>query len=157
MGGDYAPQNVIAGVVDAVKEFNVPIALTGVKEKVEKELSKFDVVIVDTAGRDSLSDELILELNDINKVVNAEERILVMAADVGQGAKQQAQTFHDTIGVTGVIITKLDGTAKGGIIFAIAKQLQIPIRFIGVGEGIDDLRPFDANEFVNALFETTHD
>ena len=81
------------------------------------------------------------------------EVMLVLDAGTGQNALSQAQAFQKTVGVTGISLTKLDGTAKGGIIFAIAKQLQLPIRFIGVGEQIDDLRPFESNEFVAALFE----
>jgi fused signal recognition particle receptor len=79
------------------------------------------------------------------------EVLLVLDAGTGQNALQQAQQFHQAIGVTGLALTKLDGTAKGGIIFAIAKRLGLPIRFIGVGEGIDDLRVFEAGEFVEAL------
>ncbi len=75
-----------------------------------------------------------------------------MDATLGQNALQQVKQFHEGVGVTGLALTKLDGTAKGGIIFAIAKQTPLPIRFIGIGEGIDDLQPFSANEFVEALF-----
>ena len=81
------------------------------------------------------------------------EVMLVVDAGTGQNALSQAQEFNEAVGLTGITLTKLDGTAKGGIIFAIAKQMQIPIRFIGVGEGIENLREFDAEEFVNALFE----
>ena len=81
------------------------------------------------------------------------ETLLVLDAGIGQNALNQAKQFHDAIGLTGIVLTKLDGTAKGGIIFAIAKLMKLPIRFIGVGESIDDLRPFIAEEFVNALFE----
>ena len=81
------------------------------------------------------------------------EVMLVLDAGTGQNAMSQAKTFKDAVGVTGITLTKLDGTAKGGIIFAIAKQLGLPIRFIGVGEQVDDLRPFQAQEFVDALFD----
>jgi fused signal recognition particle receptor len=80
--------------------------------------------------------------------------LLILDASIGQNAINQAQQFHEAIGVTGLVLTKLDGTAKGGIIFAIAKKMSIPIRFIGVGEGIDDLRPFNSDEFVAALLES---
>ena len=80
------------------------------------------------------------------------EVLLVVDAGTGQNALNQAVEFHNAVGLTGIALTKLDGTAKGGIIFAIADRLGVPIRFIGVGEGIEDLRPFDADEFVNALF-----
>jgi fused signal recognition particle receptor len=84
------------------------------------------------------------------------EVMLVVDAGTGQNALNQARQFHEVIGLTGITLTKLDGTAKGGIIFAIAKQLGLPIRFIGVGEGIENLREFHAGEFVEALFETEH-
>jgi fused signal recognition particle receptor len=80
------------------------------------------------------------------------ETLLILDASIGQNALNQALQFHEALGITGIALTKLDGTAKGGIIFAIAKQLKVPIRFIGMGEAIDDLRPFVADEFVAALF-----
>jgi fused signal recognition particle receptor len=82
-----------------------------------------------------------------------QEVMLVLDASTGQNALVQARQFHEAVGVTGITLTKLDGTAKGGIVFAIAKQLNIPIRFIGVGEGLDDLQVFDAETFVDALLE----
>jgi fused signal recognition particle receptor len=81
------------------------------------------------------------------------ETLLILDASIGQNALNQAKQFHEAIGISGIAITKLDGTAKGGVIFAIARQLKIPIRFIGIGESIDDLKPFSASEFVSALFE----
>ena len=81
------------------------------------------------------------------------EIMLVVDAGTGQNALNQAQEFHNAVGLTGITLTKLDGTAKGGIVFAIAQQMKIPLRFIGVGEGIENLREFDAKEFVDALFE----
>jgi fused signal recognition particle receptor len=84
------------------------------------------------------------------------EVMLVVDAGTGQNALNQAREFNQAVGLTGITLTKLDGTAKGGIIFAIAKQLGIPIRFIGVGEAIEDLRPFNATDFVNALFDNSH-
>jgi signal recognition particle subunit SRP54 len=117
----------------------------------EPELKKFDVVLIDTAGRDALSDDLIKELNAINKTVKADERLLVMGADVGQAAKNQAQTFHDTCNVTGVIITKLDGTAKGGGALTACAVTDSHVKFIGVGEKIDDLEEFDPKRFVSRL------
>ena len=118
-----------------------------------------DVLIADTAGRLHTQDNLMEELKKIKRVLtkldaNApHEVLLVVDAGTGQNALSQASQFHAAVGVTGMSITKLDGTAKGGIIFAIANKLQLPIRFIGVGEGIDDLRVFDAEEFSRALFE----
>jgi fused signal recognition particle receptor len=99
------------------------------------------------------------ELKKVKRVItkidaNApHEVLLVLDAGTGQNALNQAQQFNEAIGVTGLVMTKLDGTAKGGIIFAIAQKLGIPIRYIGVGEGIDDLRTFNSKEFVEALFE----
>lgn len=120
-------------------------------KKFEKELKNYDIVIIDTAGRDALSEELIEELNRINKAVKAQERLLVMAADVGQAAKKQAQTFHDTCDVTGVIITKLDGTAKGGGALTACSVTETHVKFIGVGEKIDDLEIFVPERFVSRL------
>lgn len=118
-----------------------------------------DVLIADTAGRLQNKDNLMNELEKVVRVMQKvdatapHEVMLVLDAGTGQNALSQAQAFQKAVGVTGISLTKLDGTAKGGIIFAIAKQLQLPIRFIGVGEQIDDLRPFEADEFVSALFE----
>ncbi len=118
-----------------------------------------DVVIIDTAGRLHTKTNLMEELKKIKRVitkVSAEaphEVILVLDATTGQNAIQQAKLFNDSVGLTGLIITKLDGTAKGGVIFAVSNVLKVPVRFIGVGEKIDDLQPFDAEKFVEALFE----
>jgi fused signal recognition particle receptor len=118
-----------------------------------------DVLIADTAGRlhtkSNLMDELI-KIARVMKKIDSDaphEVLLVVDAGTGQNALNQAVEFHNAVGLTGIALTKLDGTAKGGIIFAIADRLGVPIRFIGVGEGIEDLRPFDADEFVTALFE----
>ncbi|UCB54463.1 MAG: signal recognition particle-docking protein FtsY [Thiotrichales bacterium] len=118
-----------------------------------------DVLIADTAGRLHTQSNLMDELAKIKRVMAKldadapHETLLIMDAGFGQNALQQAQQFNDSIGLTGLAVTKLDGTAKGGILFAIARKLNLPIRFIGVGEGIDDLRPFNAGEFVAALLE----
>ncbi len=120
-------------------------------KKFEPELSKYDLVIVDTAGRDALSDELITELNSIHKAVKADEVLLVMGADLGQAAEKQAQTFHETCGVTGIVITKLDGTAKGGGALAAAAITGAPVKFIGLGEKVDDLEEFRPEGFVGRL------
>lgn len=117
----------------------------------EKELEKFDLVIVDTAGRDALSDELIEELDRIHKVVQADEKLLVLSADIGQAAEKQAQAFHDTTGVTGVMITKLEGTAKGGGSLIACSVTGAKVKFIGVGEKIDDIEPFNPEGFVGRL------
>ncbi|GGE62198.1 hypothetical protein GCM10011533_13310 [Streptosporangium jomthongense] len=117
-----------------------------------------DVVIADTAGRLQNKDNLMSELEKVVRVMKKlddtapHEVMLVLDAGTGQNALSQAQVFQKAVGVTGITLTKLDGTAKGGIVFAIARQLQLPIRFIGVGEQVDDLRTFDAETFVDALF-----
>lgn len=119
---------------------------------------KIDVLLADTAGRLHTQGHLMDELKKVKRVVAKldpsapHEILLILDASIGQNALNQALQFHESIGISGIAITKLDGTAKGGIIFAIAKQLKVPIRFIGVGEAIDDLRPFVADEFVSALF-----
>ncbi len=117
-----------------------------------------DVLIADTAGRLHTQASLMEELKKVVRVVRKldeqapHEIMLVLDAGIGQNALVQAQKFHEALGVTGITLTKLDGTAKGGMIFNIAKTLKIPIRFIGIGEGIDDLRQFEASPLVDALF-----
>lgn len=120
-------------------------------KKFEKELDKFDLVIVDTAGRDALSDELIDELDKINRLVQPDETMLVLSADIGQAAEKQAQAFHDNCKVTGVIITKLDGTAKGGGALIACAVTGAPVKFIGVGEKTDDFEEFKPEGFVGRL------
>ncbi|MBW2708718.1 MAG: signal recognition particle-docking protein FtsY [Deltaproteobacteria bacterium] len=118
-----------------------------------------DVVLVDTAGRLHTQINLMEELQKINRVIGRKlpgaphEVWLVLDATTGQNAISQAEAFQETLGLTGIILTKLDGTAKGGIVIGISSQLQIPIRFIGIGEQMDDLRTFDANDFVRAIFD----
>lgn len=118
---------------------------------------KLDVLIADTAGRLHTQGNLMEELAKIQRVIRKldgsapHETMLVVDAGTGQNALNQAQQFDQAVGVTGITVTKLDGTAKGGILFAIAKKLGIPIRFVGVGESVDDLRTFDAHDFVDAL------
>jgi len=117
-----------------------------------------DVLIADTAGRLHTKENLMSELAKIARVMKKidpeapHEVMLVIDAGTGQNALNQAVQFNQTLGLTGITLTKLDGTAKGGILFAIAEKLQVPIRFIGVGEKIEDLRHFDADEFIEALF-----
>ncbi len=120
---------------------------------------KIDVLIADTAGRLHTQSNLMEELKKVKRVIQKvdgeapHEVMLVLDAGTGQNAISQAKQFNEAVNLSGLTITKLDGTAKGGIIFALADQLGIAVRFIGVGEGIDDLRPFDAKEFSQALFE----
>jgi len=116
-----------------------------------------DVLIVDTAGRLHTKSNLMEELMKIQRILARElpgaphETLFVLDATTGQNAFAQAKTFHQTIGVTGIVLTKLDGTPKGGIVFAINKELGLPVKFIGIGEGIEDLKDFDPREFVEAL------
>ena len=116
-----------------------------------------DVVLADTAGRLHTAAGLMDELEKVKRVVARfdptapHETLLVLDASQGQNALAQALRFHERLNVTGLVITKLDGTAKGGILLAIARQLRVPIRFVAVGEGVDDLDDFRADEFVRAL------
>lgn len=117
-----------------------------------------DILIADTAGRLHTQSNLMQELEKIKRVISKQndlaphEVMLVIDGGAGQNAINQAKEFNKSVELTGLSITKLDGTAKGGVLFAISDELKLPIRFIGVGEGIDDLKPFKANEFVDALF-----
>ena len=120
---------------------------------------KADVLIIDTAGRLHTKVNLMEELKKMKRIIERElpnathEILLVLDATTGQNAVVQAKMFNDEIGVTGIILTKLDGTAKGGVIIGIARELSIPIRYIGIGERLDDLKAFKSAEFVDALFE----
>ena len=119
---------------------------------------KVDILIADTAGRLHTQGNLMDELKKVKRVLQKlcpeapHETMLVLDASIGQNALVQARQFNEAVGLTGITMTKLDGTAKGGILFAIANELGIPFRYIGIGEGIEDLRPFDAAQFVGALF-----
>ncbi len=116
-----------------------------------------DVVLVDTAGRLHNKQNLMNELAKMRKIIDretpdaAKETLLVLDATTGQNGLIQARQFKETAGLTGIILTKLDGTAKGGIVIAIAQELQVPVKYVGLGEGIDDLQPFDAKEFLEAM------
>ena len=119
---------------------------------------EIDVVLIDTAGRMHTKVNLMEELKKVQRVIQKKipdaphEVLLVLDASTGQNALSQVRLFKDEMGITGLILTKLDGTAKGGIIVAITEELQLPVRYIGIGEGLDDLRPFDPDEFAKALF-----
>ncbi len=118
-----------------------------------------DIVIIDTAGRLHNKANLMNELGKIRRIIDRElpgadvETLLVLDATTGQNGLIQAKEFKNTAGLTGIVLTKLDGTAKGGIVFPIAKELGVPVKYVGVGEGIDDLIPFDAKNYVEALFK----
>ena len=130
------------------------VAFDAVKAAVARDV---DIVILDTAGRLHTKVNLMEELKKVKRIIAREipgaphEALLVLDASTGQNAVNQARMFNETAGVTGIVLTKLDGTAKGGIIVAIANELKIPIRFIGIGEGVEDLRVFTAREFVEAM------
>ena len=120
-------------------------------KKYEKELDKFDIIIIDTSGRDALSKDLIKEIEDLNKTIKPNENLLVISADIGQAAQTQAKAFHDACGITGVIVTKLDGTAKGGGAISACSVSGAPIKFIGIGEKVDDLEVFNPKGFVSRI------
>jgi fused signal recognition particle receptor len=121
---------------------------------------KADYVIVDTAGRLQTKENLMAELQKMSRTAKKvipdapHEVLLVLDATTGQNGLEQARRFTETSGVTGIVLTKLDGTAKGGIVVAIARELNLPIRYVGVGERVDDLLPFDAEKFIASLFES---
>ena len=114
-------------------------------------------MIVDTAGRLHTQDDLMAELTKVRRVIDKQlpgaphETLLTVDATTGQNGLRQAKMFADSAGVSGVVLTKLDGTARGGIALAIARELELPVKLIGVGESLEDLRPFDAREFAAAL------
>ncbi len=138
------------------QKMNVPVygggndAIEVVKEALNK-FSKYDVIIIDTAGRHALEKELIDEMKKIAKVVQPDEKILVIDASIGQQAGKQAKAFNEAIGITGVILTKMDGTAKGGGALSAVAETGAPILYIGTGEHLDDLEKFDATRFLSRL------
>ena len=117
-----------------------------------------DLVLIDTAGRLHTKVNLMEELKKIKRAISKKipdaphEILLILDATTGQNALSQAELFHEALGVTGLALTKLDGTAKGGIVISICDSLKIPLKYIGIGETIEDLQPFDATQFVDALF-----
>ncbi len=120
-------------------------------EKFKDEIKKYDILIIDTAGRDALSEDLIKEINSLNKIMGPDEKILVISADIGQAAYNQALKFHESCNVTSVIVTKLDGTAKGGGALSAAAATNSKVKFIGVGEKLEDLEEFNPKGFVGRL------
>jgi signal recognition particle subunit SRP54 len=138
------------------EKINIPVyggndkAEKVVKEGLDK-FAKYDVVIIDTAGRHALEDDLIKEMKKIAKIAHPDEKILVIDASIGQQAGKQARAFNDAIGITGVILTKMDGTAKGGGALSAVAETGAPILYIGTGEHIDDLEKFDAIRFLSRL------
>ena len=120
---------------------------------------KIDYVIVDTAGRLHTKENLMAELEKMKRTAERvipeapHEVWLVLDATTGQNGLEQARKFTESSGVTGIVLTKLDGTAKGGVVVAISRELNLPIRYVGVGEKVDDLLPFEPDDFINSLFE----
>lgn len=139
------------------KGVNVPAFISSEKDpikiwkKYEAEYGKYDILLIDTAGRDALSKDLIAELNAVTKLVQPDESLLILSADIGQAAQEQAKAFHDTCNVTGVIATKMDGTAKGGGALTACAVTGAPVKFIGVGERVDDIETFSPKGFIGRL------
>lgn len=151
----WGERNNIAVVAQHTGADSASVIYDGVQSAQAKGI---DVLIADTAGRLHTKSHLMDELKKVKRIMGKldetapHEVLLVLDAGTGQNALSQAKLFNDTVALTGLVLTKLDGTAKGGVIFGLAKQFGIPIRYIGIGEGIDDLQDFDAETFVNALF-----
>jgi signal recognition particle subunit SRP54 len=140
------------------KTVNIPVFISKTEKNPltiysshEKEFSKFDVLLIDTAGRDALSKDLIAEISSVNQRIKPDEALLILSADIGQAAQAQAQAFHDSCGITGVIVTKMDGTAKGGGALTACSVTGAPVKFIGVGEKADDLEAFNPQGFIGRL------
>ena len=120
-------------------------------EKYKDEFGDYDVLIIDTSGRDALSHDLIIEIEEVNKKINPNENLLVISADIGQAAQKQAEQFHKSCGITGVVVSKMGGTAKGGGALTACSVSGAPIKFIGIGEKIDDLEQFNPQGFVGRI------
>ena len=158
IGLDVHRPAAMAQIEQTAKKIKAPVFLdkkekdpVKIYKKYEQEYSKYDVLLIDTAGRDALSKDLIKELNNLNKLIKPDESLLIIGADVGQAAEAQAKAFHDSCNITGVIITKLDGTAKGGGALIACAVTKAPVKFIGVGEKVDDLEEFNPKGFVGRL------
>ena len=140
------------------KQINIPCFIDKKEKNPEKiynnfknELNKYDLILIDTSGRDALSKDLIKEIENLNSLIKPNEKLLVISADIGQAAMSQAKAFHDACNITGIVITKLDGTAKGGGALSAAAVSGAPVKFIGVGEKVDDLETFNPEGFVSRM------
>jgi signal recognition particle subunit SRP54 len=145
-------------IEQVAKQAKVPVYLKkeeknplNIWEEFKDEFNKYDILIIDTAGRDALSKDLIEEIENLNKKIKPDENLLVISADIGQAAQKQAEQFHKSCGITGVIATKMDGTARAGGALSACAVTKAPIKFIGVGEKIDDLEQFNPQGFVGRL------
>ena len=140
------------------KEINIPYFVDK-KEKdpkkiyreFEKELNKYDLILIDTAGRDALSEDLITEITNLNNLIKPQECLLVISADIGQAAQKQAEAFHNSCNITGVFLTKVDGTGKGGGAITACASTKAPIKFIGIGEKPEDIEVFNPKGFISRL------
>jgi signal recognition particle subunit SRP54 len=158
LGLDIHRPAAITQLEQIAKQINVPVFADSktkdvikIYKKFEKQLNEFDIIIIDTAGRDALSKDLIEEIESINKKIQPDERVLVISADIGQTAQKQAEQFHESCNITGVIATKMDGTAKAGGALSACAVTKAPIKFIGIGEKTDDLEEFKPKNFVGRL------
>jgi signal recognition particle subunit SRP54 len=158
VGLDVHRPAAITQLEQIAKQVNAPVFVNKdtkdvikIYDEFEDELKQYDIVIIDTAGRDALSKDLIEEIESLSKRIKPEERLLVISADIGQAAQKQAQQFHDSCNITGVIATKMDGTAKAGGALSACAVTEAPIKFIGVGEKQDDIEEFKPKNFVGRL------
>jgi len=158
VGLDVHRPAAMAQIEQLGKQIKVPVFIEkdnkdplAIYKKFESQYKEFDILLIDTAGRDALSEDLIKEIEQVNNLVQPNENLLIISADIGQAAQKQAEAFHQSVGVTGVIATKMDGTAKAGGALTACAATQAQIKFIGVGERPDDLEPFNPKGFVGRL------